>query len=90
MNFPITYSFCTPVQTFGDLVCLFISIINLLIPILISLAVLGFFWGVFQYGFTEGKIEEGKKIMTFGVIAIFVMVSIWGILRVLAETFLGA
>lgn len=89
MNFPISYGFCTPIQTFGDLVCLFISIINMLIPILISLAVLGFFWGVFQYGFTTEKIAEGKKIMVFGIIALFVMVSIWGILRILAQTFLG-
>lgn len=88
MNFPITYNFCTPIQTFGDLVCLFISIINMLIPVLIGLAVLGFFWGVFQYGFTVEKMEEGRKIMVWGILAIFIMVSIWGILRMLALTFL--
>lgn len=84
------FVFAAP-NNFGELIDLFIHIINITIPILIALAVLGFFWGVFRYGFSresEDKIKEGRKIMVWGFIALFVMVSIWGILRVLAVTFL--
>ncbi|MBI2617938.1 hypothetical protein HYW58_00575 [Candidatus Kaiserbacteria bacterium] len=89
--FRIGFGFCTPLRTFGDLVCFFVSVINALIPILIALAVLGFFWGVFRYGFSsdsEEGIQEGKTVMLYGIIALFVMVSIWGILNVLTRTFL--
>lgn len=89
--FSVGFGFCTPLHTFGDLVCLFVSIINALISILVALAILGFFWGVFRYGFSsdsEEKVQEGKTIMLYGVIALFVMVSIWGILNILTRTFL--
>ncbi len=80
-------------QDFGELVYLLISFINTTVSIIIALAVLGFFWGIFKYIFSAGdssKIEEGRKIMVWGIITIFVMVSIWGILRLLSNTFLSS
>lgn len=50
-----------------------------LIPIAFSLAVVYFFYGVAKYISSAGDKEEGKKIMFWGVIAIFVMSSIWGL-----------
>ena len=79
-------------QNFADLVDLFVSLINTAVVVLISLAILGFFWGLAQYVFSakdSAKIEEGRKIMVWGAIALFVMVSLWGILRILRYTFLG-
>lgn len=66
------------------------TVINALIPIIISLAIVVFFWGLVQYLLTlgdESKRNEGIKIMIWGVVAIFVMVSIWGIIRLLQSTF---
>ena len=67
----------------------FNTILNGAIGLLITLAIIAFFWGLIRYLFTEGA--EGKaaglKIMLMGVIVIFVMVSIWGIVRLLQSTF---
>ncbi|MFC1731324.1 hypothetical protein ACFL6I_13470 [candidate division KSB1 bacterium] len=83
-------AFAAP-RTFGELIHLFVSLINTAVSVIIALAVLGFFWGVTKYMFSaqdSTKLEEGKKVMIWGIIALFVMVSIWGILRVLSNTFL--
>ncbi len=66
------------------------SLINALIPIILAIAVLAFFWGLAMYIFNksnEGAAKEGIQIMVGGIIAIFIMVSIWGIVRVLQSTF---
>lgn len=64
------------------------SMIGTLIPIAFSLAVLFFFWGVAKFIFASGSgKDEGKKIMVWGVVAIFVMSSVWGIVAFVSETF---
>ncbi len=68
----------------------FSDLINLAIPLIIALAVLYFFWGLAQYilnSANEEKKEEGRNIMIYGIIALFVMVSVWGLIRLLQETF---
>jgi hypothetical protein len=74
-----------------DSVILKISdLINLLIPLVIALAILAFFWGLMKYIFSasdEEKKAEGRNIMIYGVIALFVMVSVWGLVRLLQNTF---
>ncbi|OGG54684.1 hypothetical protein A3D62_03285 [Candidatus Kaiserbacteria bacterium RIFCSPHIGHO2_02_FULL_49_11] len=81
---------CLPLRTFGDLICLFVYYINLVVPIIIALAVLGFFWGAFKYFSSgdENTIAEGRKFLGWGLLGLFVAVSIWGILRILVQTFL--
>jgi hypothetical protein len=53
-----------------------------------GLAVLFFFWGVAQFIRTvsEKTKEEGKNKMIWGVIALFVMFSIWGIVAYIGNT----
>lgn len=78
-------------KTFIELVEIFTSIINTAVPIVLAFAVLGFFWGLAQYMLSAGdssKTEEGRKLMIYGVIGLFVMVSLWGILGILSATFL--
>jgi len=58
------------------------SIVNTLLPIVVAIALLGFFWGLAKFIFAAGdesKKEEGKRVMVWGVIALFVMVSVWGL-----------
>lgn len=55
------------------------TIVGMLIPIAFALAVVYFFYGVAKYISSAGDKEEGKKIMLWGVIALFVMSSIWGL-----------
>lgn len=75
--------------TLLNTLALFNQFLNAAIGLLITLAIVIFFWGLIKYLFGEGA--EGKasglKIMLMGVIAIFVMVSIWGIIRLLQNTF---
>ena len=65
------------------------TVLNALIGLLITLAIVTFFWGLVRYLFGEGHEgkTEGLKIMLMGVITIFVMVSIWGLIRLLQTTF---
>ena len=65
------------------------GIVNSLIPLLLTIAVVIFLWGLLKYLFKIGG-EEGSKgglqIMLWGVVAIFVMVSIWGLVSLLQTT----
>ena len=65
-------------------------IIDPLIILLFALALLLFLWGLAQFilkaSSEEGK-KEGKRHMLWGIIGIFIMVSVYGILRVLTNTF---
>ncbi len=55
-------------------------LVGMLIPIAFALALLFFFYGVAKYIWTEGQGKaEGKQIMIWGVVALVVMSSIWGI-----------
>ncbi|PCI29548.1 hypothetical protein COB55_01855 [Candidatus Wolfebacteria bacterium] len=63
-------------------------IVGLLVPIAFTVAVVLFFWGLALYVRSQGseeKQQRGKGIMTWGVIAVFVMASIWGIVAFLGN-----
>lgn len=79
------------VSTFKELVNnVFIgNILQPLVPLLIGLAVVVFIYGVLILMLSEGgeKKEEGKQYMLWGIIGIFVMVSLWGLVAVLTSTF---
>lgn len=65
------------------------NIIRLLIPIVFALALLFFFWGLAQYILNagdEGKKEEGRNKMIWGIVALFVMASVWGLVRFLGDS----
>ncbi len=66
------------------------SIFSPLIPVLFGLALIVFFWGLIQYlrsGLGDKQVEEAKSLMLWGVIIIFVMVSVWGLVKILTDTF---
>jgi len=60
-----------------------------LVPFLIGLAVIVFIYGVLLLMLSEGgeKKEEGKQFMIWGIVGIFVMVSVWGLVYILRDTF---
>ncbi len=64
------------------------EIISILVPILIGLALLLFLWGLVKFIWNsddEGARDEGKKMMLWGVIALFVIVSVWGLVALLNQ-----
>ena len=57
-------------------------IVDKLVPIVMVLAVLYFFWGLAKYILAAGNEESkasSKTIMIGGIIALFVMASVWGL-----------
>jgi hypothetical protein len=67
------------------------NLVKQALPIVAGLALLAFFWGLARFIFAQGKEDakkQGKDLMIWGAIALFVMVSIWGIVRFI-QTSLG-
>ena len=60
-----------------------------IIPLLIGLGVVVFIYGVLVTMLSEGgeKKEEGKQFMIWGIIGIFVMVSVWGLVNIVGGLF---
>lgn len=60
-----------------------ISVLIVIIPILLGLAVLVFFWGIVKFISHADDVkgnEDGKQIIFWGLITIFVMITFWAIL----------
>lgn len=76
-------------QTLLNTLALVSTFLNSLVYLFITLAIVIFFWGLIKYLLNDGQEgkSEGLKIMLMGVVTIFVMVSIWGIIRLLQSTF---
>lgn len=80
-------------QQLGNIETLVRSIgrlIDLALPIVVAIALLAFFWGLVKFIFAQGNEEaqaDSKKIMLWGIIALFVMVSVWGLVRFIGNAF---
>ena len=65
------------------------TIVGRLIPILVAVALIYFIWGLLQFILSAGgeDHEAGKTKMWWGIIALFVIVSIWGIVAYIGNVF---
>jgi len=66
------------------------SILNPALILLMGIAVVLFLWGVVKYIQSGDKAEqrtESIRFMVWGVIALFVMVSVYGLITVIERTF---
>jgi uncharacterized membrane protein len=64
------------------------SILGLLTPIIFAIAILYFFWGLAKFIMAAGDDDAraaGKKIMLWGVVALFVMTSVYGLVKLLGN-----
>ena len=60
----------------------------LAMPLLISLAVLFFIWALVQFIVKAGEEKAAARSqMIWGIVILFVIVSIWGLVGVFSETF---
>lgn len=65
------------------------QLLSWIIPVLITLAVIYFIWGVIQYTISADEETKGaarKKIIS-GLIGLFVIVAFWGIVALITNTF---
>src|SRR5688572_13219221 len=65
------------------------NLVSIATPIVVGLALLVFFWGLVKYIFAASDDDKGagKRLMIGGIIAIFVMVAIVGIVKFIANAF---
>ncbi len=69
-----------------------INVINgVLVPLLFAVSFIVFLYGIARaYIFSVGdpeRVKEGHKIILWGLIAFAVMISLWGLVNVVANTF---
>jgi hypothetical protein len=83
-----------PVITFAQgkdleyLIRLAIRYLGLLIPFIMSLAIVVFIWGVYKYFIKvdADRAEAGNYIL-YSIIGFFLMLSLWGLVNILVNTF---
>jgi hypothetical protein len=66
------------------------TFINPIIQVVFALGILMFMWGLFEFmrqgpGNPEAK-SKGQQHMIWGVIGVFIMVAVWGIIGFVANT----
>ncbi len=82
---------CSGQNIQGLLVC-FSGLLNKLIPFTALLALLYFLWGVLKIIRAQGDtdaIEEGKRTAIWGIVALFIIASVGGIIVFLQQDILS-
>ena len=65
------------------------DVIKLFVPFLVIVALVAFIWGVVQYVIAGGdanKKKEGRNLIIYGLIGLFVIVAVWGLVAVIGNT----
>lgn len=60
------------------------------IPLIITVAVISFIWGMIQMYINPNNEEakkKGKMFAVWGIIGLFVIISVWGLVSLFSETF---
>jgi hypothetical protein len=76
-------------QTLQRILVMISDVMGMLIPMALSAALIAFFWGLAKFIWNSGNAEtrqQGMSIMISGIAALFVMVSIWGLVALLQRT----
>jgi len=76
-------------QNIESVTSLVSSLVNYAIGILIGVGIIAFFIGLIKYLWSNNGDDKSKgaKIMVWGILALFVMLSIFGLVRLLQNTF---
>lgn len=79
----------TPSQGISGLFGLLGSWVSYALPLIVSIAVVWFVYQVFRYAVAGDEDEKAKAKgqMIWGIVGIFVMVSVWGLVAILQSTF---
>lgn len=87
--FPVLVLADESVTSADSLITKINSILKSILPIIISIAVIYFVYQVMMYTISgdEDKKAAAKDGMIYGIIGLFVMVSIWGLVAILSGTF---
>jgi NADH:ubiquinone oxidoreductase subunit 2 (subunit N) len=88
----VVFAQATTIRNLYDVGNFIIGFINtVLVPLVLAIAFIVFIWGIFTYfiqgGDNDEKREQGQKLMLYGIVGFFVMVSVWGLVNILVGTF---
>ncbi len=83
---------------FGGIDTFFLNVMtfinSILIPLVFAVALLAFIYGMYRYfilgGDNDGDRETGRSLMVWAIIGFVLMVSIWGIVNLLANGLSGS
>ena len=92
IGFP-AFSHAAP-KTFAELVGLLTGFVDRgVIPVLIAVAFIVFIYGVLKYYILAGdsytKMENARNVLLYGLIGLVVMISFWGLVKLVKVTFFG-
>ncbi len=75
--------------TLSGILCQVGNLLNSVMPVIIALGVVYFIWGVVSYvvGSDEEAKKKGRDRIIYGIIGLVVIVSIWGLVAILKNTF---
>lgn len=88
-SLPFVAFAATAPTDFKGLAKMLVGIIDIAIPVVMSLGVLYYLWGIAMSIKDSGSAKAWENFRTqvlWGILALFVMVSIWGILRMISNT----
>lgn len=76
-------------QTIDTALSTIFRILNTIIPILMVIATIAFLWGVISYVIASDPDDKkkGRDFMIYGIIGLAAMVAVWGVVRLLVNTF---
>ncbi len=83
------FNYCDPRGGLYNILCKIHEILSAVLPVLVALGVVYFVWGVITYviaGDDEAK-TKGRDRIIFGIIGLAVIVSVWGLVYLLTDTF---
>lgn len=75
---------------FSEVVEIISGLFDLATPFLGAVALFLFFWGLAKFmrgGGDEDAVKDGKKLMLWGVLGMFMIVSVWAVVRMLVLSF---
>lgn len=63
---------------------------TIVIPLILTLALLVFVWGVFKYFFLEAdnneSLKKGRTFTVLGILGLVLVFSLWGVVNILLST----
>ncbi|HBB49759.1 TPA: hypothetical protein DEQ22_02940 [Candidatus Nomurabacteria bacterium] len=80
---------CFYLNGLSSILCRIAELLNYVLPVLIVLGVVYLVWGVVRYmiGDSEEAKKKGKDGIIFGIIGLVVIVSLWGLVYIVVNTF---
>lgn len=80
-----------PKLSIKGLIYWIVGVLNQLVYVIIGVSLVVFLYGILKLSFIDGQKpearEQSRKFMFWGIVSLFVMVSVWGLVNILQFTF---